>query len=174
MGEIPPPPLDVWLLCKYIMDIQTLIQPTWFCSHTILCCIRRKSVLYIYFSRKDVPLQPYSSAGCWTNAGLMLGTRRRWWSSIGSTPPAYCYAVYVSQPPTAPYVCEVVGSWHRSINVAFIPRFLDAGGRGWPPRLHTVVTCAHRAGCAALVLFPHFKRNTQRLRTCRSSLSLSP
>ena len=67
-----------------------------------------------------------------------------------------------------------VGSWHRSINVAFIPRFLDAGGRGWPPRFHTVVTCAHRAVCAALVLFQHFKRNTQRLRTCRSSLSLSP
>ena len=69
---------------------------------------------------------------------------------------------------------DYVGSWHRSVNVAFIPRFLDAGGRGWPPRFHTVVTCAHRAVCAALVLFLHFKRNTQRLRTCRSSLLLSP
>ena len=66
-----------------------------------------------------------------------------------------------------------VGSWHCSINVAFIPSLLDAGGWGWPPRFHTVVTCAQKAMCAALVFFPHFRRYTQRLRTCRSSLSLS-
>ena len=47
-----------------------------------------------------------------------------------------------------------VGSWHRLVNVALIPRFLDAGWRGWPPRFHTVVTCAHRAVWCGLGIFP--------------------
>ena len=63
-----------------------------------------------------------------------------------------------------------VGSWRRSVNVAFIPSLLDAGGWGWPPCFRTLVTGAHEAMCAALVFFPHFRRYT---RTCRSSLSLS-
>ena len=69
--------------------------------------------------------------------------------------------------------CSTVGSWRRSVNVAFIPSLLDAGGWGCPPRFRTLVTGAHKAMCAALVFFPHFRRYTRRLRTCRSSLSLS-
>ena len=66
-----------------------------------------------------------------------------------------------------------VGSWRRSVNVAVIPSFPDARGCGWPPRFRTLVTGAQIAMCAALVFFTHFRRYTRRLRTCRSSLSLS-
>ena len=41
------------------------------------------------------------------------------------------------------------------------------------PSCRTLVTGAQIAMCAALVFFPHFRRYTRRLRTCRSSLSLS-
>ena len=57
--------------------------------------------------------------------------------------------------------------------MAVIPGFSDARGCGQPPRFRTLVTGAQIAMCAALVFFPHFRRYTQRLRTCRSSLSLS-
>ena len=69
--------------------------------------------------------------------------------------------------------CWCVGSWRRSVNVAFIPGFSDARGCGRPPRSRTLVTGAQIAMCAALVFFPHFRRYTRGLRTCRSSLSLS-
>ena len=54
----------------------------------------------------------------------------------------------------ASFTSWLVGSWHRLVNVALIPRFLDAGWRGWPPRFHTVVTCAHRAVWCGLGIFP--------------------
>ena len=66
-----------------------------------------------------------------------------------------------------------VGSWLRSVKVAVIPGFSDAGGCGRPPRFRTLVTGAHNCSRAALVFFPHFRRYTRRLRRCRSSLSLS-
>ena len=49
---------------------------------------------------------------------------------------------------------KYVGSWHRLVNVALIPRFLDAGWRGWPPRFHTLVTCAHRVVWCGFGIFP--------------------
>ena len=75
--------------------------------------------------------------------------------------------------PQATILYHYVGSWRRSVNVAFIRGFSDARGCGRPPRFRTLVTGAQIAMCAALVFFPHFRRYTRRLRTCRSSLSLS-
>ena len=45
-----------------------------------------------------------------------------------------------------------VGSWLRSVKVAVIPGFSDAGGCGRPPRFRTLVTGAHNC-----VFFPHFR-----------------
>ena len=66
-----------------------------------------------------------------------------------------------------------VGSLLRSVKVAVIPGFSDAGGCGRPPRFRTLGRVHTIANCAALVFSPHFRRYTRRLRTCRSSLSLS-
>ena len=52
------------------------------------------------------------------------------------------------------FVGEYVGSWLRSVKVAVIPGFSDAGGCGRPPRFRTLVTGAHNCSRAALVLFP--------------------
>ena len=47
-----------------------------------------------------------------------------------------------------------MGSWLRSVKVAVIPGFSDAGGCGRPPRFRTLVTGAHNCNPCGFGIFP--------------------